>query len=324
MSERSQDSHKPRGAESDPAATEAIGGASTSHPSYDGRDYDSDPTRAQQVPWDATQPMRVDDDSGSGGGRRLQQRPPSSDADSGRGQQTQAYPQQSYGQAGYEQGYGQQGYEQQGYGQQSQGQQGHGYPPGQGGYQQEAYGQGGYGQGYPPPAPAGYGYGHDPYAEPPRTPGKGTAITALVFGMLALFAFWMPLIPVVVGLFACVLAIIAMKRMSASARNRGKRAGRGIAVGGLVCGGLAVVLGTILGIGYLIAFQAVRPHLDEFARCYNLPDQRLTNACINVILDRIAQEQGVPVQIGDGSGIGTVSHRLPAGLASPTDLPRTV
>lgn len=245
--------------------------------------------------------------------------------DPGHGHGGPAYGQSSHAQSSYgQQGYEQQGYEQQGHGQQPYGQQGYGqqgygrpnhqqeygqpsYPPppqgyagygGQGyGYEQggqqgyPAYGQQGYGQ-------QGYGGAGDPYGgSGGRTPGRGAAIAALIFGILALLIFWLPLLPVLVGLFACVLAVIAMRRMG-RLPGKGLRSGRGMAIGGLITGALAVVLGTVLGIGYFVVFQAMQPHFGEIRACLDQPTQELSDRCINDVLDGIAQEQGIPVDVG--------------------------
>lgn len=183
-----------------------------------------------------------------------------------RGYQQPVYQQQGYGSQGYQQGYDQQGYQQQ---------------PQYASYQQDY---------------------DDPYAGK-RTPGRGAALAALIFGIIALLIFWFPFVPVLVGLFAIVLAIIALSRMGRSP-NRGRRAGRGMAVTGLVTGIIAVILAGVLSVGYFVAIRAVQPHWGEIQECLSLPSQAESDQCINDVVGRIAQEQGVPLDVDYSSGGG--------------------
>lgn len=191
------------------------------------------------------------------------------------------------------------GYQQAGYQQHQQHQQHgdqHGYPPPGGYAQPEQRWDGGYG-----PPPAGYP-GPGSYAPPQggdgrrgRVPGRAGAIWALILGIVALVLVVLPLVPVLLGIFACVLAIIALSR---SRRAAGAGAARGMAIGGLVTGVIAVLLGTVVGIGYWVAWQVVEPHLGELGQCVRLADQTEREQCINGVLDDVANEQGYPVEIG--------------------------
>lgn len=281
--------------------------------SSDGAYRADDPGR-DQTQYDATRPMApVDSDAeyGQGYGDRSGQR---YDSGSGQGYDSgfgtpggeQGYssgggtypPPPPYGSSGSS-GYGdQQGYQQPVYQQASQ-------QP----YQQQGYGNQGYQKGYDQqgyqqqPQYASYQQDYDdPYAGK-RTPGRGAALAALIFGIIALLIFWFPFVPVLVGLFAIVLAIIALSRMGRSP-NRGRRAGRGMAVTGLVTGIIAVILGGVLSVGYFVAIRAVQPHWGEIQECLSLPSQAQTDQCINDVAGRIAQEQGVPVNIDSSSSGG--------------------
>ena len=83
----------------------------------------------------------------------------------------------------------------------------------------------------PPPA-AGY-----PGAEPP----KGLPIAAMVVGILALVlsicVFFFPFLGLVLGLVALVLGIVARSKV-----RKGQAGGRGLAITGLITGGLAVLI----------------------------------------------------------------------------------
>lgn len=67
---------------------------------------------------------------------------------------------------------------------------------------------------------------------PPAGPSNGLAVASMVLGIIALFTFWLPFlgwIPVIVGL---VLGLVAF----------GKPNGRAMAVTGVVCSGLALLV----------------------------------------------------------------------------------
>jgi len=136
-------------------------------------------------------------------------------------------------QPGYGQpGYGQPGYGQPGYGQPYGGQPGYGQP----GYGQPAYGQPAYGQ------PA---YGQSPY--PGQTPGaqgapgtNGLAVAAMVTGIVSiLLGFCCGALGVPGGIAAVVMGFIARQRV---AQSNGAQTGAGMALAGIITGGVAIVL----------------------------------------------------------------------------------
>ena len=93
---------------------------------------------------------------------------------------------------------------------------------------------GGYGQ---PGTGGGYG------STPQPAQGNGLAIAALVLGILALLGSWIPIINIgslLLGLVAVILAVVALRR---------KAGGRGLSLGGLITGGLAIVVsGVVLAV----------------------------------------------------------------------------
>ncbi|MEC3914186.1 DUF4190 domain-containing protein [Nocardia sp. CDC160] len=130
------------------------------------------------------------------------------------------------------------------------------YPPPD---QQGQYGPPGpYGQyppqggGYPPPGGQQYSPGGQQYwTESPK--GKGMAITALVFGIVGLLTCWTVLLTVIgilCGLVALVLGVIAMVRA-----RRGAAGGFGMALGGVITGALALIIGVIVGAVVWIFFK---------------------------------------------------------------------
>lgn len=163
-----------------------------------------------------------------------------------------------------------------------------------------SYGGAPYGGPYDPRYGAGGFRGPDAGdADPRRTPGRGAAIAALVVAVLALLSVLLPAVPVFLGIVACVLAIIAMRRMSAIP-SRGRGAGRGLAISGLVTGIIAVLLGTLVGVLYLVSW----PYLGDLAQCAQHTDASTRDACVSRVLDDIARDQGVRITPGEGGADG--------------------
>lgn len=105
-------------------------------------------------------------------------------------------------------------------------------------------------------------YGQQSYGEmpmypvaPPKTNGK--AIAALVLGILSLFV---PYVGFVLGIIAIVLASISFKEMRIN-----REQGRGLAIGGLVCGIIATVIYAILILIVIIAAVAISTSPDVFS-----------------------------------------------------------
>lgn len=91
-------------------------------------------------------------------------------------------------------------------------------------------------QGSPPPlpnpyqaSPGGPGYG------PPKGPGPGLGIASLVCGVLGI------LLSCCCGLFSTPFSLVAIV-LGVIALQKSDSAGRGMAIGGIICGGLAILL----------------------------------------------------------------------------------
>lgn len=117
-------------------------------------------------------------------------------------------------------------------------------PPGQ-------YGQGPYGQVPPPPGnyppPGGQQYWQE---SPKRT---GLAVTALVFGILALLTFWtviLTVLGVLFGLLAIVLGLIAMSKA-----RRGAAGGSGMALTGVIMGFIGLIGSIVVGVLVWVVFK---------------------------------------------------------------------
>jgi hypothetical protein len=129
-----------------------------------------------------------------------------------------------YGQPGYGPGDPRQAQGQPGYGQPQYGQPGYGagygagYPP---------YGQG-YGPGYPQQA---YGY--------PAKPTNGKATGALVTGIATLVLSWC----CGAGVIGVVAVVLGLKARNEIAASGGRQGGDGMALAGIITGGIAVLIG---------------------------------------------------------------------------------
>jgi hypothetical protein len=66
------------------------------------------------------------------------------------------------------------------------------------------------------------------------------AVAALVCGVLGILFFWCGFIGLPLGIAGVVLGLMAMNKV-----KQGTGSGRGMALAGLVCGGLAVVLSIV-------------------------------------------------------------------------------
>ncbi len=138
-----------------------------------------------------------------------------------------------------------------------------GYGGGGGGYGPPPGGGGGGGYGAPPPG--GFGGGGPPFGGPPggpQMPGgygpggpggpgfgpagatNGLAVGALVTGILAIPTTCCCSIgSLPLGIAACVLGGIAMSKIKADPQRYG---GKGMALAGLICGGISILLAIVL------------------------------------------------------------------------------
>ena len=151
----------------------------------------------------------------------------------------QPYGGQGYGsQGGYGQGYGQPGYGAQGYGAQGYGSQSYGSQ----GYGQPGHEAQGYGAGYGAPAYGGQGgYGPVPGYPPPSPWGRPTNTLAIVSLVLA---FVFPPAALITG-------IIARKQIRRTGED-----GDGLALAGIIVGGIFTALFVFMLVGLIAAFSA--------------------------------------------------------------------
>lgn len=76
-------------------------------------------------------------------------------------------------------------------------------------------------------------------------PSNDKAILGLILGIGANIFFWFPVVPVVIAIIGLVLSIIGIKSADSG------KSGRGIAIAGLVCSTLALVISGLLTSWYL-------------------------------------------------------------------------
>jgi hypothetical protein len=77
-------------------------------------------------------------------------------------------------------------------------------------------------------------------------PTNGMAIASLVLGIVSVLIVWIPVVGIlgtVMALIGLVLGILSLRRLE----------GRGLAIGGIVCAGVSLVITAL----YLMAFLAV-------------------------------------------------------------------
>ncbi len=108
-------------------------------------------------------------------------------------------------------------------------------------------------QGQYAPAP---GYGQPQYG-PPAGKSNGMAIGALVLGILALITVWLPPLAIVFALVALVLGFLGMRKVP-------EVGGRGLALGGIITGGLALLASIVLLILTALVFNAASDEVDDW------------------------------------------------------------
>ncbi|BBY08563.1 DUF4190 domain-containing protein [Mycobacterium noviomagense] len=107
------------------------------------------------------------------------------------------------------------------------------------------YPPGPYPSGYPPPQP------YPPYG-PPRGPRNGLGTAALVLAVIALLCVWSVFGGVILGAVATVLGIVGYRRVRRGEANNG-----GVAIAGMVLGGIAIVVGLIFIAIWSVLWQDV-------------------------------------------------------------------
>lgn len=111
----------------------------------------------------------------------------------------------------------------------------------------------------PPESPSGPGYGHTPepgwgssYGAPAARPTNNKATVSLVTGVSSLVLSWCCGLGLV-GIVAVVMGVKARREIESSG---GAEQGDGLALGGIITGGIATVLGLLFLVLIIVALVA--------------------------------------------------------------------
>jgi hypothetical protein len=124
-------------------------------------------------------------------------------------------------------------------------------------------------------------YAAQPAQQPAARPGAGLAITALIFGILALLLFWSVVGGILFGLVALILGPIASGRA-----KRGQASGRGMALTGAILG-LLGLLGSI-AVAALFGVVFFKSGAKNYTDCVN--DANGDNAKIQKCVDEFQKD----------------------------------
>ncbi|MGI9579056.1 MAG: DUF4190 domain-containing protein [Microthrixaceae bacterium] len=111
----------------------------------------------------------------------------------------------------------------------------------------------------PPAQPGGFQPGAAPYgAQPAGTPSNTMAIISLVLGIVGLLTFWACGGGALLGIGAVVLGIIGMNKSKEMGGN-----GRGLAIGGIATGALAIIAGIAIFLAWVVFADSVNDQIQE-------------------------------------------------------------
>ena len=93
-----------------------------------------------------------------------------------------------------------------------------------------------------------------PNTTPQQATTNGLSVAALVVGIVAFVSGWIPLWGVLVGIAALVLGILALKKTN----------GKGMAIAGIVTGGLGALTGILVTIFFVISLTYIQAGANEY------------------------------------------------------------
>jgi hypothetical protein len=120
------------------------------------------------------------------------------------------------------------------------------------------YGQqppGGAPPGYPPQPPGSYLPYPPPDAQQQQQPGNGMAVAGMVLGIVSVVFFWLPIVGAVIALVGLILSFAGMSRANSIG---GKH--KGLAIAGLVCSLVGLLLGAYMIYAVFVAFHEVNKY----------------------------------------------------------------
>ncbi|ALR11989.1 hypothetical protein MYCSP_11700 [Mycobacteroides saopaulense] len=145
--------------------------------------------------------------------------------------------------------------------------------------------------GYPPPYPYPYAYGAPGMPVPPPAPKNGVGVSALVVGIIAILLSCTVFGGFLGGLVAVVLGVVGLLRVKRSEADN-----RGVAIGGIALGALAVLLSTLILVFTLVFMKSAG--LSDFITCMSdvKGDQAKATQCQNDFEKRMNEKAGTPTQ----------------------------
>ncbi len=172
------------------------------------------------------------------------------------------------------------------------------------------------GQPYGGGTPAGP-YGGGPYPPPPpRTENNGLAIAGFVLGLVGLLIAFIPF----VGFFGALLALVGLVLAVVGLVRAGERGNRGLAIAGIVCSALALIISLLYTIVFAGLFGGAAAALPELT---NLPTP---SSSTDVAPAQSQATFGQTVAYPDGISIsvGPPGPFVPSSTAAGDDSPQNV
>ncbi|MFO8015629.1 MAG: DUF4190 domain-containing protein [Candidatus Woesearchaeota archaeon] len=132
---------------------------------------------------------------------------------------------------------------------------------------------------------------------------SGLAIASLVFGILSFILGWVPILGWLIVILAIVFGIIALVKISKDPTIGGK----GMAIAGIVLGGILLAISVILmGVGALAYFGVLSPQK-------LLPDKCLFGSGVGTCTDFQATENGLSLTLTNDLGEDVVVNNVEFG-----------
>ncbi|TDZ45335.1 DUF4190 domain-containing protein [Mycobacteroides franklinii] len=143
--------------------------------------------------------------------------------------------------------------------------------------------------GYPPPFPYPYPYGAPGAPVPPPAPKNGIGMSALIVGIVAILLSCTVFGGFFGGIVAVGLGIAGLLRV-----KRAEADNRGVAIGGIALGGLAILLSTLIVVFTLVFMKSAG--LSDFITCLAdvKGDQAKATQCQNDFEKRMNEKAGTP------------------------------
>ena len=147
-----------------------------------------------------------------------------------------------------------------------------------------------------------YGQWDQGSTAPPPKPKNGMGVAALVFGILAVLTFWLPIVGLVLGLLAIVFGVIGRGRVRKMQATNG-----GVALTGLILGVLVFIVNIVLSIALFIfgfAFFSVGGgnSLQQFQDCISQSQNAPNPAAVQQTAQQCATQFGQQLPSLPGGG----------------------